>query len=72
MPSLGILTVNALAAADKVIIPVQSHFLAARGMTNLIRTFNVPLTFGSSLNGNGNPQRYFNGALKNMRVIIYE
>lgn len=38
MPSLGMLTINALACADKVIIPVQSQFLAARGMTRLLET----------------------------------
>ena len=29
MPSLGMLTINALAAADSVIIPVQAHYLPA-------------------------------------------
>lgn len=38
MPSLGMLTINALACADSVIIPVQSHYLAARGMTHLLKT----------------------------------
>lgn len=38
MPSLSVLTVNALVAADSVIIPVQSQFLAAKGMTQLIQT----------------------------------
>ncbi len=38
MPSLGLLTINALAAADSVIVPVQAHYLAARGMTQLMRT----------------------------------
>ena len=32
MPSLGMITVNALASADKVIIPVQAQYLAAKGM----------------------------------------
>lgn len=31
MPSLGMITVNALAAADSVIIPVQAHYLPAKG-----------------------------------------
>lgn len=35
-PSLGIITVNALTAADKVIIPVQCQVLALRGMTTLL------------------------------------
>ena len=38
MPSLGMITINALTAADKVIIPVQAHFLPAKGMTQLIKT----------------------------------
>ena len=37
MPSLGMLTINALAAADKVIIPVQPHFLSAKGLELLLR-----------------------------------
>jgi chromosome partitioning protein len=40
MPSLGMITVNALAAADKVIIPVQAQYLPAKGMTQLIKTVN--------------------------------
>ena len=38
MPSLGMITVNALAAADSVIIPVQAHYLPAKGMTQLLQT----------------------------------
>lgn len=38
MPSLGMITINALASADKVIIPVQSEFLAAKGMSHLMNT----------------------------------
>lgn len=38
MPSLGMITVNALAAADSVIIPVQAQYLPAKGMTQLVHT----------------------------------
>ena len=38
MPSLGMITINALACADKVIITVQSEFLAAKGMSHLMNT----------------------------------
>lgn len=38
MPSLGMVTVNALTAANKVIIPVQAHYLPAKGMTQLMQT----------------------------------
>jgi len=40
MPSLGMVTINALAAADSVIIPVQAQYLPAKGMTQLIKTIN--------------------------------
>lgn len=38
MPSLGMITLNALSAADSVIIPVQAQFLPAKGMTQLLQT----------------------------------
>lgn len=37
-PSLGMLTVNALTAANEVIIPVQLHFLPAKGLEQLMKT----------------------------------
>lgn len=37
-PSLGMLTINALAAADEVLVPTQVHFLSIKGMEQLIRT----------------------------------
>lgn len=37
-PSLGMLTINALAAADKVLIPVQAQYLSIKGMEQLLRT----------------------------------
>ena len=40
MPSLGMITINALAAAYSVIIPVQAHYLPAKGMTQLMKTIN--------------------------------
>lgn len=38
MPSLGMLTINALAAADRIIIPVQAHYLSAKGLEQLLQT----------------------------------
>ena len=38
MPSLGMLTVNALTAADRLIIPVQSQYLSAKGLEQLLQT----------------------------------
>jgi chromosome partitioning protein len=37
-PSLGVLTLNALAAANEVLIPLQPHFLALHGMGKLLET----------------------------------
>lgn len=38
MPSLGMLTINCLAAADRVIIPVQAQYLPAKGLEQLLKT----------------------------------
>ncbi|WP_313527592.1 ParA family protein [Anaerotignum sp.] len=40
MPSLGMLTINALAASDSVIIPVQAQYLPAKGLEQLLQTIN--------------------------------
>lgn len=36
MPLLGAIMINALVAADSVLIPVQAHHLPTKGMTQLI------------------------------------
>lgn len=38
MPSLGIMTVNALACTDTVLIPVQASYLSVKGLQQLIKT----------------------------------
>ncbi len=38
MPSLGMLTINALATSDSVIIPVQAQFLSVKGLEQLLQT----------------------------------
>ena len=49
-PSLGMLTVNALSAADQVLIPVQAQYLPAKGMTKLLQTISkVQRKINSSL-----------------------
>lgn len=38
MPSLGMITINALAVADSVVIPTQPHYLSAKGLELLLRS----------------------------------
>jgi len=57
MPSLGMLTVNALAATDSVIVPVQAQYLSAKGMTQLVRTI-------------GRVQKQINPALKIDGILL--
>ena len=38
LPSLGLLTINALSAADRIIIPLQADFLAMKGLSLLLST----------------------------------
>ena len=40
-PSLGLLTVNALTACDSVIIPIQCHFYALEGLSQLMNTIKL-------------------------------
>lgn len=58
-PSLGMLTVNALTAANEVIIPVQSHFLPAKGLEQLLGTI-------SKVKRQINPNLKINGILLTM------
>lgn len=56
-PSLGMLTVNALSAADEVLIPVQTQYLPAKGMTKLLQTV-------------GKVQRKINSNLKITGIVM--
>lgn len=49
-PSLSLVTINALVAADAVIVPLQCEFLALEGVTDLIRNINqIKKRFNPSL-----------------------
>jgi chromosome partitioning protein len=55
-PSLGLLTLNALAAAHEVLIPLQPHFLALQGFGKLLQTIEL-------VNKRINPKLKVNGIL---------
>ena len=59
MPSLGILTINAFAAADSVLIPVQAQYLPAKGLEQLLQTI-------KSVRENINPKLRIDGILLTM------
>lgn len=58
-PSLNMLTVNALVAADEVIIPMQCEYYALEGLTALIDTIN-------SIQASANPNLELKGLLRTM------
>ncbi len=58
-PSLGLMTVNALSAADSVIIPIQAEFYALEGLAQLVKTVEI-------VQGNLNPNLSILGILFTM------
>lgn len=58
-PSLGILTINALTAADSVIIPIQCEYYALEGLSQLVKTINL-------VKDNLNPHLKIEGILMTM------
>jgi chromosome partitioning protein len=58
-PSLGLLTINALTASDKVIVPVQCEYLSMRGLVQLQNTLQM-------IRENLNPRVRIEGILPTM------
>ena len=58
-PSLSLLTLNALAAADGVIVPMQCEYFALEGLSSLVDTINA-------LKGKLNPQLEIDGIVRTM------
>ncbi len=58
-PSLGLLTLNALAAAKSVLIPIQCEYYALEGLSQLINTLNL-------VKENINPELFIEGVLLTM------
>ncbi|HEX8325187.1 MAG TPA: ParA family protein [Tepidisphaeraceae bacterium] len=72
-PSLGLLTLNALAAADSVIIPMQPHFLALQGMAKLLETVQlVQKRMNPKLTVGGIVLTMFDGQAKLSHEVISE
>ncbi|MDR3297260.1 MAG: AAA family ATPase [Prevotellaceae bacterium] len=59
LPSLGLIALNALAAADSVIVPIQCEFFALDGLTRLLNTIKL-------VQANLNPTLTFEGFLLTM------
>lgn len=71
MPSLGIMTVNALAAADSVIIPTQPNYLSAKGMDLLFRSIaKVRRSINPDLKIDGILMTMVDGRTNNARDVI--
>ena len=58
-PSLGLITVNALTAADEVLIPIQTEYYALEGLTQLLRSI-------EAIQSHLNPQLRIEGAVLTM------
>lgn len=58
-PSLSILTVNALVAADSVLIPIQCEYFALEGLSGLLKTI-------EQIRGTINPRLHIEGLLRTM------
>jgi len=58
-PSLGLLTINALVAADGLVIPIQCEYLALEGLTHLLNTIQI-------VKNKLNPQLYIAGVVLTM------
>ncbi len=72
-PSLGLLTINALAAATSVLIPVQAHYLSAKGLELLIGTIaKVKRNINPDLDFNGILITMYDGRLKFSKSILGE
>ncbi len=64
MPSLGMITINVLAAADSVVIPTQPHYLSAKGLELLLRSV-------SMVKRQINPKLRIDGILMTIRCVLY-
>lgn len=78
-PSLGMLTINVLAAVDEVFIPVQTEFLALQGLSQLLETISVikkrinpNLKLGGIIGTRVNRRRIHNDVIEYLRTNFKE
>lgn len=72
-PSLGLLTLNSLVAADSVLIPVQCEYYALEGLSQLLNTINiVKQNLNSKLDIEGVLMTMFDGRLRLSGQIVEE
>lgn len=71
MPSLGLMTINALSAADSVIIPTQPNYLSTKGLNLLLRSISrVRKQINPSLRIDGILFTMVDGRTNNARSVI--
>lgn len=72
-PSLGLLTLNGLVAAEAVVIPVQCEYLALEGLSQLLETvYRVRRAFNSSLQIRGLLMTMFDSRVTLAREVVEE
>lgn len=72
-PSLGLITVNALTAADSVIIPIQCEYFALEGLGKLLNTIkNVQNTYNPNLDIEGLLLTMYDGRLRLSNQVVEE
>ncbi len=73
LPSLGIITLNALTAADSVLVPVQCEYFSLEGLGKLQNTINlVKKNFNPSLEIEGILLSMYDGRLRLANVVVNE
>lgn len=72
-PSLGLLTINALTAADSIIIPMQCEYFALEGLSQLVRTVRlVKNSYNRGLNIEGLLLTMYDGRNKLTHQVVAE
>jgi len=72
-PSLGVITINALSAADSVLIPVQCEYFALEGLGKLLNTIKlVQNRLNTSLQIEGFLLTMFDGRLRHANQVVEE